>query len=319
MYFDGTSICHEPAPDTQFTVEIFSATARQWRLAAPMSIGRQYHTATLLLDGRVLVAGSVGQDCNQDQWPPLNTTEIYDPVGDLWVVAAPMNEARAMAAAALLHDGRVLVSGGSGDPTAEVYDPIKNEWTYTGPMHQVLSQHQALTIPDGRVIVTGWGDTEFYNPSSGQWTEGPPEPPRYDHFMFLLPSGRVFQTGGPELDDIGHPTITADILDLATGVWSSIPPVSRPRFEPGATQLADGTILIAGGSPDGEYYSSASVDLFDDNTNTWVQGADMLNQRMYVLLSPFLAGALAVFGSEECWLSNTTDLEAIPPSELYQP
>jgi hypothetical protein len=320
MFIDDAT-CREPAPYTELTAEIFSAATHEWRLAAPMSIGREYHTATRLLDGRVLVAGSIGQWCGPNETPLhwLNTAEMYDPVTDQWTPAATMHEERAWAAATLLQDGRVLVCGGP-DATAEIYDPTTDTWSYTASMNHALSHHQALTLPDGRVIVTGWGDTEFYDPSSAQWTEGPPEPPRWNHYMFLLPSGRVFQTGGPEQeaypDGSTRPVITGDILDLATGIWTTTAAVSRPRYEPGAVQLADGRVLVAGGSPDEQYYSSAQVDLFDERTGVWTEAADMLNQRMYPLLAPIAGGAVAIYGVESCFQGSAA-VSTDPSSEIY--
>ena len=64
---------------------------------------RQYHTATLLADGRVLVAGdnSVTIDA-----------EVYDPATDSWTATGPMIQPRQGHFATLLQDGRVLVAGG---------------------------------------------------------------------------------------------------------------------------------------------------------------------------------------------------------------
>jgi hypothetical protein len=67
------------------------------------------HSATLLKDGRVLVAGG------SDDVKPLKSAEIYDPESDVWTVLPDMLELRFGQAAVLLDDGRVLMVGGAGD------------------------------------------------------------------------------------------------------------------------------------------------------------------------------------------------------------
>ena len=70
-----------------------------------MHDARDAHTATLLSNGEVLVAG--GQDGNQ----VLSSAELYDPRTSRWMVIAPMHDARYEHTATLLRDGTVLVTG----------------------------------------------------------------------------------------------------------------------------------------------------------------------------------------------------------------
>jgi hypothetical protein len=70
-----------------------------------MHDARYAHTATLLSNGEVLVAG--GQDGNQ----VLSSAELYDPRTSRWMVTAPMHDARYEHTATLLRDGTVLVAG----------------------------------------------------------------------------------------------------------------------------------------------------------------------------------------------------------------
>lgn len=86
-----------------------------------MTEARQSHTATLLPDGTVLVAGGSGSE-----GAPI-TAELYDPGTAFWYPAAGMLEARSLHTATLLREGTVLVAGGSSSAgalaSAEVYDP----------------------------------------------------------------------------------------------------------------------------------------------------------------------------------------------------
>src|SRR6476646_9711957 len=104
-----------------------------------MKHARWGHTATLLPDGRVLVAGSYVNSAN-----PLDSAELYDPSSGRWTATGSMTAGRGGHTATLLPDGRVPVVGGGaenteleGSPrsvTAELYDPASGRWIATRNM-----------------------------------------------------------------------------------------------------------------------------------------------------------------------------------------
>jgi N-acetylneuraminic acid mutarotase len=109
-------------PETDLT-EIYDPIANGWGRGATMLSTRAFHTATLLADGRVLVAG--GESATG---PYLATTELYDPITNRWTFAGPLSATRGAHTASLLPDGRVLVAGGWGSgpdttASAEIYEP----------------------------------------------------------------------------------------------------------------------------------------------------------------------------------------------------
>jgi hypothetical protein len=122
-----------------------------------LATARQWHTASLLKDGTVLVAG--GMDNNTGH--AVATAELYDPTTQLFTATkGSMGTARAFQTATVLKDGTVLVTG--GDPpgavvlaTAELYDPASQTFTPTGSMGTARSSHTATLLNDGRVLVTG--------------------------------------------------------------------------------------------------------------------------------------------------------------------
>ena len=120
-----------------------------------MLFGRDYHTATLLQDGRVLVTGGSSGPDHQD----TATAEIYDPMPGTWTATTSLSAARRSHAAVLLRDGRVLVVGGmqgagmEGLASAEIYDPKTGRFSATGPLAIQRGQPVAVALADGRALV----------------------------------------------------------------------------------------------------------------------------------------------------------------------
>ena len=137
---------------------------------------RQYHTATRLLDGRVLVAGGA------DATDLVAEAELFDPKTDSWTATGRMNAARYGHTATLLEDGTVLVAGGIGYTgvvlaSAELYDPESGTWTPVASMSEARTAHAAVLLTDATVLVAGGStsntsggevaSTEVFDPESG--------------------------------------------------------------------------------------------------------------------------------------------------------
>lgn len=268
MVCGGAGEIEDPAPTTLLaSAEIyFSDQKRQtafWKSVGTMHEARDNHTATLLLDGKVLVAGGRGNVAYP--WM-LASAEIFDPSTGTWTATASMNHPRRGHSATLLPDGRVLVAGGfssANDPnvttaTAEIYNPSNETWTPTGSLNIDRANHWATLMLDGRVLLVSgyrysWNGggylrgTETYDPSMGIWqTNANRSAYVIGSGICFLPTGDVLAAGGYGTFGFNYPTNSEMYLPTA-GVWINTTPCITPRQDGTMTMLADGQILFAGG------------------------------------------------------------------------
>lgn len=245
--------------------------------AGSLGTGRYSHTATLLKDGKVLVVGGEGPSA------VLASAELYDPATRSFAAAENLATARSGHTATLLPNGKVLVAGGSAGGTSiaatELYDPATGSFSPTGSLGFARSRHSATLLLDGRVLVAGGsgagGDLtsgELYDPAAESFTStGNLGFGRSDHSATLLSDGQVLVVAGfgPAGAGAGGRLRSAERYDPATGVFASIGDLSVPRGAHMATRLADGKVLIAGGSlagVTGVDSSLQSADLYDPAT-----------------------------------------------------
>ena len=239
-----------------FTIEVL---AKGFIPTGSLQTARVGHTATLLADGKVLVAGGV----NNTAFP--TTAELYDPTsGKFTVTTGSLTTIRFWATATLLKSGKVLLVGGKGanleQATAELFDPSVQTFTATtGAMSTERAYHTATLLNDGTVLVTGGlnlaGDgagnpaatAEIYDPSTNSFTltTGQMTVGRFLHTATLLPSGKVLLAGGLSA---GTDLSSAELYDPATKTFTAAGFMTVARLGHSATLLANGKVLLAGGA-----------------------------------------------------------------------
>ena len=221
-----------------------------------MSAQRAAHTATLLPNGKVLIAGGFVVNGGG-----LSSVEIFDPTTKTFTSADNMTVARASHTATLLPSGKVLIAGGyNGNylDSAELYDPATNKFASVGKMVTPRGGQVASLLNNGKVLLaggvgTGWtflADAELYDPNTNTFTAtGGMTTARESHTATLLKDGKVLITGGHKGRRAAITIYTnAEIYNPASGTFTTAGNLTVKRHKHDATLLADGRVLIVGGS-----------------------------------------------------------------------
>ncbi|MCM2303486.1 MAG: fibronectin type III domain-containing protein [Elusimicrobia bacterium] len=195
------------------TAEIYYPDTKLFLETSPMISSRSNHSAIMLPDGRVFVAGGFGTGD-----VITGTSEIFISTSNTWMAAATMPAGcqRAIHATVQLKSGHIMLIGGVNADgvlnTSAVYDPAANSWgancTTVAPMPTPLRSHTATLLFDGRVLVAGGNDglgeanrSYIYDPVALTWTATHALPllePRFNHTANLLPNGNVMISGGSQ-------------------------------------------------------------------------------------------------------------------------
>jgi N-acetylneuraminic acid mutarotase len=305
------------------STETYDATAQVFGATAAMDEARQGHTATLLQNGKVLVAGGLRSKTM------LNTAELFDPSESAWVETdGAMIADRYRHTATRLNNGKVLLAGGqnttSVNDTAELYDPSTDSFTATtGKMTMARDAHTATLLSDGRVLLAGGINgsvvtqtAEIYDPATSTFSATfSMSTGRVFHTATALPNGRVLITGGYN----GSYLSTAEIYDPATGVFSLTGGMVHARSHHTATLLQNGIVLIAGGEDSGTALNSAEI--YDPATGAFSATSIMTTPRTYHTASLLGDGTVLITGGSDLNddSSTTEDDTVLGTAEVYDP
>jgi hypothetical protein len=304
---------------------------------SPLNTGREYHTATVLQDGNVLLVGGVGIGS-----AALSSAELYDPTqGTFTPTDGGMMVARQLHQATLLPNGKVLITGGESTvfpfASAELYDPQTRTFADAGMMATPRRYHTATLLQDGTVLIAG-GDTgngfptaEIYEQDAGTFTDGghmnpPPElqsdghtlaavTNRQSHTATLISGGKVLVAGGWD-PALAQPLSSAELYDPAVRSFSGTGSLQLKRTSATATLLKSGQVLVAGGTSS---FGSATLhqELYDPGQGTFSSTAGNLDNNLiwYGHSATLLPSGLVLFTGG----TNTNNQQIPAAAVVYEP
>lgn len=298
--------------------------ALAWSLTGSMVAPRSHHTATLLLDGTVLVVGGAGGDGNNRA-----SAELYDSATGSWTATGSMLTYAQNVSLTVLLDGRVLATGGHA-PTgtfSELFDPVAGSWAATGNMVTARDGFTATLLPDGKVLVAGGehdgvlASAELFDPATESWTATRPmSTPRQHHVASLLPDGKVLVAGGSTWED---GMASAELYDPASETWTPTGTMLTKYNTESATQLADGKVLVAGFvgcafGAEGPCSFVSVAELYDPNSGAWTatEPTRVVREGFTATLLP--DGKVLIAGGSEVVSGSYNDLDTAS-AELYDP
>jgi len=303
----------------------------EWTTTGSMVVPRSSHTATLLPNGKVLVAGGYAPIIIY-----LSSVELYGSTTGTWVDTGSMGTARVGHTATLLQNGKVLVAGGeqyaiSIFSSVELYDSTTGTWINTGSMGTARVGHTATLLQNGKVLVAGGKDygicsyggcfphysssAELYDPATGTWDNTGSFTVLLGHgtgfTATLLSNGKVLVAGG---HNILGALSSAELYDPTTGTWTSAGSMATARWYHTATLLPNGKILVAGGIDNTDGITS-SAELYDPATGIWENTGSMAVARREPSATLLPNGEVLVAGG---WKGGG-DSGYLASAELYDP
>ena len=259
----ATSYIPPRGPGNIASTELYNPATGIFTPTGSLNTARSGHTATLLHNGMVLIAGGIGSNGNS-----LANAELYDPVTGFFTATGSLNTPRWGPTATLLDNGTVLIAGGYNSAggyaaDAELYNPATGTFSYTtGSLNTARAWHTATLLNDGTVLIAGgydsyWLDSaELYNPATETFTPtGNMTTVRWLQTATLLNNGMVVIAGG------WAPVFTAstEVYDPSTATFTPAGNMNTARADDTATLLNNGMVLMAGG----DWGGGSSAELYE--------------------------------------------------------
>ena len=294
------------------SAEIFNPETNAFTPTGDMNAPRDGHTATLLSNGQVLIAGGWNQTGR------TSTAELYDPQTGTFEYTESMMAPRQGLTATLLNNGQVLIAGGDSarntpQLTAELYDPATKTFTPSGNLNNGRMAPTSTLLNDGTVLLIGGSsgsDTvlasaEIYHPSTGKFiSTSDANMIRYKHSAVLLQDGNVLLLGGSNQNDWTGKNNSAEIYDSKAGIFTRISDMNGKRFKlaDAVVLLPDGNVLIGGGN--------RQIEIFDAQSQRFILGDTLDDDYFYSILTLLQNGHVLITGgynsniqpSDKAWI-----------------
>ncbi len=283
-----------------------------------LATGRTAHTATLLTDGRVLVAGGSTD----------SRAEILDQNGVNPQFTGALATNRLSHSAVLLQNGKVWVVGGVEGvsnylASTELYDPSAGTFS-TGPSLTVARKSPTLNLlRDGKVLICG-GQSDFstyldtcdlYDPTveTVAAVPGSMHHARAGHTAVLLQDGNVLICGGMQAQN--SPVASCDRYNADTNTFTAVQPMNEAMASHTATVLTNNMVLVTGGRSTTAALSNTEI--YDPQSDAWFDGGNLLQGRYLHSANLLPDGCVIIAGGYTgtgALASNETFCNIIPSS-----
>ena len=309
--------------------------------ALAMTTARANAAAIRLRDGRVLICGGTATG---EIGGVLSSAELYDPVARTFTPTGSMTAPRTGQTITMLHDGRVLLTGGDKNAgyrsqlaSAEIYDPSTGTFSATGSMSTPREGHTATMLRDGTVLVVGGspngiqttGSAEIYDPVSGTFSPTAHlHQPRVAHVAALLGTGQVLIAGGGRGGMPGGYISydTAEIYNPASGSFRVVRAhMISDRVGAAAVKLTDGRVLIVGGKSGrvivgmrtlASMAPLRSAEVYDPESGNFIRTGDMSTPHYLPTATLLDDGKVLVVGG---WLIQGPVVVGMRDAEIFLP
>jgi hypothetical protein len=309
------------------SAELYNPATATFSTTGSLNTGRFGHTATLLNNGKVLIAGGTNNSTR------LSSAELYDPTTGTFTVTGSLSCACGYSAT-LLANGMVLFSGGfdgsNAVTSAELYDPASGKFVPTGNLNVARAGPSSTLLGNGKVLVAGGvyytgvipytavahylASAELYDPSTGTFTlTGSLHTARDGQSATVLKDGNVLLAAGQNDNTQNYGYLSsAELYNPATGKFSVTGSLNTPRFLHTAHLLASGQVLIVAGN---HFGSIASAELYDPTSKTFSNTSSLNTPRQGHASALLTNGQVLAAGGYESQLGNHRGYLA--SAELY--
>lgn len=260
---------------------------------------RASHTATLLPNGKVLIAGGFKKGPDGYSQLYFRSAELYDPATKKFSFTGAMRTARCGHTATLLSNGKVLLTGGWNETdrvtSAELYDPATGTFQSAGTMQMARGGHTATLLKTGEVLIAGGTehatDAELFNPRDNSFrTAGKMTAHRSGHTATLLSNGKVLLVGGSSGKE-DSVLASAELYDPNAGSFVATGTMAEVRYKHAAQILPDGTVLIIGGSDKRDWRGrSKTAEIYHPQSGQFTRANDMSVERFKMPNSIIMTG-----------------------------
>lgn len=244
-----------------------------------------------LPDGRLLVTSGWTEGARGPNGPRgPKEAYLFDHQTTLWQAVPSMADGRYYPTNTALPNGEMLVT--AGNDLAGVTNTIPEVWRVGGGWRRLTGGGRAQKLypwmfvnRDGKVVDAGPAQITYAltTTGTGKWSKvATSSQERMQGTAVMFSPGRILKVGGGD-----PPTNTAELLDMTALIkqWERVLPMANARRHPNATILADGTVLVTGGTTSSGWNNPAGAvlapELWNPSTRTWTTLASMRQRRMY--------------------------------------